>query len=210
MEERRPIPASRHLLFWSLAALGAIADLWTKHWMFSQADLLAGETRWLWPGYAGFQLSLNEGALFGMGQGNVWLFALCSSAAAIAIPTWLFAFGGARDRALTIVLGCILGGVIGNLYDRIGLPGLQWSDFNPHRAGESVYAVRDFVLLAWKWDEDWRHRIVWPNFNLADSLLVCGAMALLILSMRKPQVESPIPSEPASESASPAKASHSA
>src|SRR5688500_20301395 len=98
------IPASRHILFWSLAIAGLALDLGTKHWMFSQPELLAGKTWWLWPGHAGFQLSLNQGALFGMGQGNVWLFALCSLAAAVAVPTWLIVFGGARDLALTIVL----------------------------------------------------------------------------------------------------------
>jgi signal peptidase II len=193
MDQRPLVPRSRHFLFWSLAAIGCAADLATKHWMFSQPSLLAGETWWIWPHYAGFQLSLNEGALFGMGQGNVWLFALFSVAAAVAIPTWLFLLGGARDRALTVVLGCILGGVLGNLYDRCGLPGLNWGTFNPTRQGEHVYAVRDFVLLAWRWDENWANRIVWPNFNLADSLLVCGAAALLWLSMRKPHAE---PSEP--------------
>jgi signal peptidase II len=191
MDQQRPIPLSRHILFWSLAAVGCAADLASKYYMFSRPGLLAGETWWVWPNYAGFQLSLNEGALFGMGQGNVWLFAACSIAAAVAIPTWLFLLGGARDRALTIVLGCILGGVLGNLYDRVGLPGLDWGAFSPHRKGEHVYAVRDFVLLAWRWDDvDWQNRVVWPNFNLADSLLVCGAIALLLLSMRKPAAES--------------------
>jgi lipoprotein signal peptidase len=38
---------------------------------------------------------------------------------------------------------------------------------------------------------DWRNRVVWPNFNLADSLLVSGAAALLLLSMRKPADGSP-------------------
>lgn len=187
MHERCSIPVSRHLVFWALAALGLTADLGSKYWMFSRPDLLAGGTRWVWQNHVGFQLSLNEGALFGMGQGNVWLFAACSLAAAIAIPAWLFVYGGARDAALTVVLGCILGGVLGNLYDRVGLPGLVWSDFMPDREGR-VYAVRDFVLLARRWPAQNRWD-VWPNFNVADSLLVCGAMALLVLSLRKPQVE---------------------
>jgi signal peptidase II len=199
MEVRAPIPRSRHLLFWSLAAIGLAADLWTKHWMFSQSSLLAGEPWWLWRGHAGFQLSLNQGALFGMGQGNVWLFAACSIAAAVAIPAWLFLFGGARDVALTVVLGCILGGVLGNLYDRVGMPGLQWSDlehlnYNNNPAG-TVYAVRDFVLLARRWPPQDRWD-VWPNFNLADSLLVCGAIALLVLSMRKPPASAAAQSPP--------------
>jgi signal peptidase II len=175
-----------------LAALGLAADLGSKAWMFSRPQLLSGQIWWLWENHVGFQLSLNQGALFGMGQGNVWLFAACSLAAAVAIPTWLFYFGGAQDRALTIVLGCILGGVLGNLYDRVGMPGLQWDslqhlNYNDNLPGR-VYAVRDFVLLARQWPPRSRWD-VWPNFNLADSLLVCGAMALLVLSMRKPAIE---------------------
>jgi signal peptidase II len=184
MSLSRAVPASRHVLFWLLAVLGLAADLGSKHYMFRQGDLLAGEVRWVWPNHAGFQLSLNEGALFGMGQGGVWLFAACSIAAAIAIPTWLFVFAGARDGPLTAVLGLILGGVLGNLYDRLGLPGLDWGILRADRAGEPVYAVRDFVLLAWKWPPEARWQ-VWPNFNVADSLLVCGAAAMVLLSLRR-------------------------
>lgn len=50
------------------------------------------------------------------------------------------------------VAGLILGGAMGNLYDRI------------------VYGyVRDFISV-WKW----------PAFNIADSAIFCGALALLI------------------------------
>jgi signal peptidase II len=153
--------------------------------MFSQPDLLAhGEPRWIWQGHAGFQLSLNEGALFGMGQGKVWIFAICATAAAIAIPVWLFVFGAARDRGLTVALGCILGGVLGNLYDRLGLPGLDWAQWDPQRSG-TVHAVRDFILIARRWPPEGQFD-VWPNFNIADALLVCGAIALFLLSWRRP------------------------
>jgi signal peptidase II len=197
MDERARIPVRRHLLFWLLAGLGLSADLWTKHWMFSQPKLLAGEVMWVWPGHAGFQLSLNEGALFGMGQGGVWLFAVFSIAAAVGIPLWLFVWGGARDAALTVVLGCVLGGVVGNLYDRLGLPGLDWAKVPPHlnaslddstvpkHAAGRVHAVRDFILCVRQWPPQSRWD-VWPNFNVADSLLVCGALALVGLSLRKP------------------------
>jgi signal peptidase II len=184
MDQRSPILWSRPLLFWTLAALGCAADLWTKHYMFSRPDLRAHAPRWIWEGHVGFQLSLNEGALFGMGQGKVWVFAICAVAATVAIPTWLFVFGAARDRGLTIALGCIQGGVAGNLYDRLGLPGLEWSQWDPTRSG-TVHAVRDFILVARRWPPQGQFD-VWPNFNIADSLLVCGAIALFLMSWRRP------------------------
>jgi signal peptidase II len=184
MDQQSSIPRSRHLLFWLLAAGGLALDLVSKHYMFSQPDLRAHQVRWVWEGHAGFQLSLNEGALFGMGQGMAWVFAACAIAAAVAIPIWLFTLGAARDRALTIALGCILGGILGNLYDRIGLPGLDWSEWDPNRSGP-VHAVRDFILLARRYPPEGQFD-VWPNFNVADALLVCGAIAMLVLSWRRP------------------------
>jgi signal peptidase II len=191
MSTLKPAPASRHLLFWPLAFAGLAVDLGTKRYMFSQPELLAGNVWWVWQDHAGFQLSLNEGALFGMGQGGVWVFAACSLVAAVAIPLWLFAFGGARDAWITAVLGGIMGGVLGNMYDRVGLPGLDWGQFHPDRAGERVYAVRDFILWAWRWDDDWRKRVSWPNFNVADALLVCGAASIILLSFRRAPSNAP-------------------
>jgi len=109
------IPLSRHLLFWTLAAVGCATDLVTKQWAFSAPSLRGGSVWWLWKGHAGFQQSLNEGALFGLGQGQVGWFAIFSLVALFAIPVWLFCFGAARDCWLMITLGCIVGGILGNL-----------------------------------------------------------------------------------------------
>ncbi len=117
------VPRSRLVLFLVVAAIGCAADLLTKAWCFSSVNLRAGEIAWLWPGHAGIQLSRNLGALFGVGQGKYAYFALLSVAAAIAIPVWLFWFKAARDGWLTFALGCVMGGVLGNLYDRLGLSG---------------------------------------------------------------------------------------
>lgn len=173
-------PLSRYVLFLFPAVLGLAADLWTKSWTFARPERFQGAQHWwLWEGHAGIQLSLNEGALFGMGQGNVWLFALCSVFAGVAIPVWLFRFGAATDSKLTLALGAITGGVFGNLYDRLGLHGLQWEQFRHGRQG-TVYAVRDWILV--QWDDQW----VWPNFNIADILLVCGAASLFLISVLSP------------------------
>lgn len=177
MADRLTIPTSRVLWFWSLGLLGCSVDLLTKYLVFRHPGLHRGSEWWLWENHVGIQKSLNEGALFGMGQGSVWLFALFAVVAAVAIPVWLFRHGAASDRGLTTALGCVMGGVVGNLVDRLGLPGLTWDAFNPARAGERVYAVRDWILL--QWDDRW----VWPNFNIADALLVVGAGLLMVQAL---------------------------
>jgi signal peptidase II len=173
---------NRYALFLVPAAVGCAVDLATKAWLFSWPELRAGGVYWIWNGHAGLQLSWNEGALFGMGQGKVWLFAALSVAAAIAIPVWLFVFGAARDAWMTFALGCIMGGVLGNLYDRLGLHGEVWPASDV-RAGEPVYAVRDWIL--WQINDRWS----WPNFNIADSLLVVGAALLIMHALRQPGSE---------------------
>jgi len=169
----RAVPPSRYLVFLSIATLGCLVDLLTKHWIFDELDTPPlGRTWWIWDGVFGFQTSLNEGALFGIGQGQVFLFVVLSCVALAALVVWLFVFGAARDWLLTVALGSVSAGVLGNLYDRLGLPGLQWTYATDlHAVGEPVHAVRDWILVM---IGPWH----WPNFNVADSLLVCGAALL--------------------------------
>ena len=129
-------------------------------------------------GVFGFQTSLNQGALFGMGQGNVMLFALFSLVAIIGILAWLFFCRGFESWFLSIVFGLISAGILGNLYDRLGWHNLKWNYTDPglHEIDAPVYAVRDWILvMIGNWP--------WPNFNIADSLLVCGAILLVIYAL---------------------------
>jgi signal peptidase II len=109
-----------------------------------------------------------------MGQGWVTAFAVLSVAAAVGVLLWLFYAGAAREWLLTVALGCVTAGILGNLYDRLGLPGLKWNYAEPplHEVGDPVYAVRDWILVM-------IGPYNWPNFNIADSLLVCGAAMLV-------------------------------
>ncbi len=168
----KAVPLNRYLIFFSIATVGCALDLATKSYVFSWLGTLSGRVWWVIPDVFGFQTSLNEGALFGMGQGMVPLFAAASILAAVGISVWLFVFRAAHDCLLTIALGCVMAGVFGNLYDRLGLPGLTWPEgFPPHAPGDAVFAVRDFILVM---IGDWP----WPTFNIADSLLVSGAILL--------------------------------
>ncbi len=105
--------------------------------------------------------TVNRGALFGMGNGDSesggmnTFFAVVSLLAACFIIFWVARPTVARDRWLCIALGLILAGTLGNLYDRVVFTG-----------------VRDFLHCYYD-----TH--IWPDFNIADCCLVCGAGALL-------------------------------
>ncbi len=183
--EDQPVPANRYWIFFAVAILGCLADLATKSWIFQRLGMPSGRIWWIWDGVIGFQTSLNEGALFGVGQGMVPLFAGLSVVAAVAIVWWLFIAGAARDLLLTVALAAITAGIFGNLYDRLGLPDLRWNFRNElHDLDDPVFAVRDWILVM---IGDWP----WPNFNIADSLLVCGAAMLIWHAFRTEQAKKP-------------------
>ena len=171
----RAIPPSRYVVFFSIVVVGWLVDLATKNWVFAKLgmpDPVVRDVWWIWKGVVGLQTSLNEGALFGIGQGQVLLFILLSCVALVALLVWLFVAGAARDLLLTVALGGVTAGILGNLYDRLGLPGLVWNHASDlHELGSPGHAVRDWILvMIGPWS--------WPNFNVADSLLVCGAALL--------------------------------
>ncbi len=170
----KSVPPSRYVVFFALVVFGCLLDLGTKSWIFGRLGLPHEQgVWWIWQGVVGFQTSLNEGALFGIGQGRVNFFSIMSVVAAAAILFWLFVARAARDWLVTVASGLVFAGIFGNLYDRLGLPGLRWNNSPLHDLGEPVYAVRDWILVmigSWPW----------PNFNLADSMLVAGASLIII------------------------------
>lgn len=181
----RAVPASRYLLFLGIALGGCAIDLATKRWIFDRLGMPRhNPSWWLIDEVFGFTTSLNEGALFGIGQGQGLLFSSLSIVAAAAIAYWLFIAEAAKDLLLTVALACVTAGILGNLYDRLGLPGLTWGPGSAHEPGQRVYAVRDW--LHFKIDGV----VDWPIFNLADSLLVCGA-ALLVWQAMQPRPATP-------------------
>lgn len=101
---------------------------------------------------------VNHGALFGVGgrlEGSAnQAFAVVSLLAAAGIIAWVSRRSAASDGWLCAALGLILGGTLGNLYDRVVFNG-----------------VRDFLYF---------YKIDWPVFNVADCCLVVGAAMLLI------------------------------
>lgn len=116
--------------------------------------------------------SVNHGALFGLGgplqnRANAG-FALVSLLAACGMGYWLSRPTTARDRWLCATLGLILGGTLGNFYDRVVFGG-----------------VRDFLHFHIP------DVIDWPVFNLADCWLVCGAVLLMVQAVFAPPPPKP-------------------
>ncbi|MBW3600517.1 MAG: signal peptidase II [Planctomycetes bacterium] len=162
-------------MFLTLAVCGCAADLLTKHYIFEWRGMPQPDNVWwIVEDYFGIETALNPGALFGMGKGFGVVFAALSVAATAGVLGWIFIGRATRDLTLTIALGCVQGGILGNLYDRLGL----WHP--PGRPDVWRNEVRDWILFRWG-------EYTWPNFNIADSLLVCGAMLLLWHSFRNPE-----------------------
>jgi signal peptidase II len=167
-------------LFGAVALLTAAGDLLTKHLIFRRLGMPGTSPPiTLVDGVLSLETNLNEGALFGMGQGMGLGFAAVSVVAIGGILAMMARPATRIDRWLVAALGLIVGGILGNLYDRLGLPGLTWHA-PPERLGEPVRAVRD-----------WIHVVVpgvidWPIFNLADTWLVIGAGLLLLATLRTP------------------------
>lgn len=191
----RNVSAGRSFAFWLIVCVGTLLDLWTKSYMFGRLGMPSGHAWWIWNGVFGFETSLNEGALFGLGQGGVAVFVALSIIAGLGIAVWhgLPVFRPSavpvRDWLITVALAFVLAGILGNLYDRLGLHGLRWDFGNElHAMGEPVHAVRDWVkVMIGSWP--------WPNFNIADSLLVSGSI-LLVFHAFRPETSSTVAAKP--------------
>jgi signal peptidase II len=157
-----------HLVFWSIAIVGIVADLWTKAAVFS--SLQVGEILPIIQGVLTFRPVLNDGAAFGIASGRQPLLVGVSLVATVAI-IGIFLVGGMRRRIAQAALGLFVAGVVGNLWDRM---------FNEG-------CVRDFIDVVY-WPG--RH---WNTFNLADAFL-CAAVGLLaITSLFTPSTPSQTP-----------------
>ena len=162
MPETRRTPAVRYrvTLAWVLLALAiAFADQGTKY-LFA-ALLAPGHVRPV-TGFFNLVLVFNRGAAFSLlADAPGWqreLFAGLAVAASALIVVLLARHSA--DRLFCAGLSLILGGALGNLWDRIAL-------------GHVV----DFLdFHAWGYH--------WPAFNLADSAITVGAALLILDSFR--------------------------
>ena len=94
-----------------------------------------------------FYLIRNDSAAFSIGNGKTWIFTVISAVAALAL-LW---FGPrVKTRSWFITAGVLLGGVVGNLIDRIirepGFPNGQVIDFLQLPFNFPVFNVADIAI----------------------------------------------------------------
>lgn len=143
------------MAFWFVATLVVIADQATK---VAVRHLMPVGTpaRTLIPGVLDLLRVENTGAAFSIGRGATWLFVGCAIAAFVVacVVVWRndLPFG------LVVSLGCIAGGGLGNMIDRL-----------------AKGSVTDFLATAF---------IDFPVFNVADIFVTCGVAVGLVLYLR--------------------------
>ena len=112
------------------------------------------------PKILNLHITLNTGAVFGLGKGGRGVF-VAVTVVAVFVIGWFFAKSRANEWVFHLGLACILSGAIGNLYDRI-----------------NYAAVRDMFYLFP--GTNWYPWI----FNLADAVLLLGVLLVMVHSWR--------------------------
>jgi signal peptidase II len=152
--ERAAARTGRHwLVFVLVAATIVILDQLTKAMLVANLD--PGQMVSVVGDYIRLVFSQNSGALFGLFRDQAILFAIAS----LVVIGLIVAFHGQSERSLylSIALGLLLGGAIGNMIDRlrlgyvvdfvdIGIGGFRWYTFNLADAAISTALVMLFAL----------------------------------------------------------------
>lgn len=152
-----PLKIYQKSWFWYAIALIVVAlDQASKHAI--EAAFEYGETL-VFTSFFNFTLAYNTGAAFSFladaGGWQRWFFAVIALVASVLLSVWIARCVQQKPRE-AFALAFILGGAIGNLYDRIVL-------------GHVV----DFIVVHYQDN-------YWPAFNLADSAITLGAAVLII------------------------------
>jgi signal peptidase II len=139
-----------------------VIDWLTKRWI--EKNVSFWDSHAVIPGFFSIVHAQNRGAAFSlladapdMVRG---LVLIGFSSAVLLMVAWMLwsamSKPGQYTEAGKVALALVLGGALGNLYDRI-------------LAG----SVTDFLLFYWR---DWQ----WPAFNVADSAISVGAVLLIL------------------------------
>lgn len=146
----------------ALSAAVIAIDLYTKHLVLQAFEY--GEHLYI-TGFFDLVRYHNEGAAFSfLADAGGWQRIFFSAIAIVASVVILYLLRKHRtEKLFCFALALVLGGALGNLYDRLTLG----------------YVV-DFLLFHY---QGW----YWPAFNVADSAISCGVILLLLDSFKKPR-----------------------
>lgn len=152
--------------FWYLLAVVVIAlDLLSKYWI--SANLEYGQPV-VFTSFFNFTLLHNPGAAFSFLSNasgwQRWFFTGIAAVVSVMLIVWIARIA-ATKKLETFALAMILGGAVGNLYDRV----------------QHGYVV-DFIVVHYKDN-------YFPAFNLADSAITLGAILIILdlfLTREKP------------------------
>ena len=143
-----------------LALVVLVLDIATKRWV--ESVLFHGQQIPL-TGFFNLVLTYNAGAAFSFLSDAAgwqrWFFSAIAAGASALIIYLLRKH--AAEKMFCIALSLILGGALGNLWDRITLG--------------HVVDFLDFYISSYHW----------PAFNVADSAIFLGAMLLILDSFRR-------------------------
>lgn len=145
------------ILFYSTAFDVIVLDQLTKY--LARKNLATGEHVTLIPGFLDLRLNFNTGGAFGVLSDFAPLLAIIAIVVIFAIVKLRSI--GSGSLAVSIGLGFLLGGAIGNLIDRIGFP---------------KRGVTDFIDIHFMIKGELHS---WPTFNVADVAIVAGAILVL-------------------------------
>lgn len=160
-------PRDWRLTLFSLSLLVILLDRLSKLWV--QKHIVEGQFIAVIPHVFRLSHVLNEGAAFSLfndapANPTRWALTGFSVLAAVVVAAVLFRIG--RQFSMTALgLALVLGGAIGNAWDRI-----------------QYKMVTDFLEV----------KIIhyhWPDFNLADSAIVIGGILLFLGVLLTPQQE---------------------
>lgn len=142
-----------------IIALDRVTKIWVTH------HIAEGDEITIIPRYFYISHVLNPGAAFSLFSDSAspartrWIL-ISFSILATVIVLGLIVKMGRRFSATTIALALILGGALGNVWDRI------------HHG-----VVTDFLEVFLRWGH-WSYH--WPDFNIADSAIVCGGILIML------------------------------
>jgi len=154
-------PQSNALKWLWLSVLVIALDQFSK-WYFVENFRLY-ERRSVITGFFDWTMAHNYGAAFSFlsnaGGWQRWFFTVLAIGVSLVLCEWLRRLARNNWRE-ALPLALIIGGAIGNVIDRLN----------------HGYVI-DFILIYYR---EW----AWPAFNVADSAITCGAIALILFSFR--------------------------